>query len=110
MYRINQEIYHLRSKYALREWGMILKILSELDSSNINNQIITLLADNKLIDLLNLILDHPIVGDIYEEDFEEVNKVIRDFFSRKSGLIKNTSSSLENCMRNMTEQPESLRD
>lgn len=95
MYKINQEIYHLRSKYSLREWGVILKILSELESNNINNQIITLLADNKLIDLLNLILDKPIVGDIYEEDFEEVNRVIKDFFSRKSGLIKNTGSSLK---------------
>ncbi len=96
MYKINQEIYHLKNKYSLREWGVILKILAGLESNNINNQIITLLADNKLIDLLNVILDKPILGDIFEEDFEEVNKVIQDFFSRKSGLIKSTSSSLEN--------------
>lgn len=96
MYTINQKTYNLKSKYTLKDWGLILKLLSAIEQDNLNEQIIMLLAEDKLLELLNLILDRPIDGDIYEEDFEEVNKVIRDFFSRKSGLIKNTNSSLGN--------------
>lgn len=97
MYKINNVEYNLKNKYTLKDWGLILKILQNFgQKNNLTDQIVILLADDKLIDLLNLILDKRIEGEIYEEDFEEVNKIIRDFFSRKSGLMKNTGSSLEN--------------
>lgn len=97
MYKINNIEYNLKEKYTLKEWGLILKILQNFgQEKSITEQIVILLTDDKLLQLLNTILDKPIEGEIYEEDFEEVNKIIRDFFSRKSGLIKNTGSSLEN--------------
>lgn len=97
MYKINNIEYNLKNKYSLKEWGLILKILQNFgQDNNITEQIVILLADDKLLQLLNIILDKPIEGDIYEDDFEEVNKIIQDFFSRKNSLIKNTGSSLGN--------------
>lgn len=96
MYTINQKTYLLKKRYSLKEWGLILKLLSNIEQNKLTEQLIILLAEEKLTELLNIILDKPIEGEIFEEDFEEVNKIIRDFFSRKSGLMKNTGSSLEN--------------
>lgn len=95
-YTINQQIYHLKNRYTLKDWGKILKILSDFkQGEDITGQVVVLLAENKLTELLNIILDRPIDLDIYEDDFEEVNKIIRDFFSRNNGLIKNTANFSE---------------
>jgi hypothetical protein len=95
MYTINQKTYQLKNKYTLKDWGEILKILSGFNLED-NNSIILLLTDNRIERLLSIILDKPIEGEIYEEDFEEVSRAINDFFTRKKSLMKNTSSSLEN--------------
>lgn len=95
MYTINQKTYKLKDRYSLKDWGKILKILSGLTLED-NNSIALLLSDNRVEELLAIILDRPVEGEIYEDDFSEVSRAINDFFSRKKSLMKNTSSSLEN--------------
>lgn len=95
MYKINNAEYKLKEKYTLKDWGKILKILSGLTLED-NNSIALLLSDNRVEELLAIILDRPVEGEIYEDDFSEVSRAINDFFTRKKSLIKNTSSSLEN--------------
>lgn len=92
MYKINNAEYKLKEKYTLKDWGKILKILSGLTLED-NNSIALLLSDNRVEELLAIILDRPVEGEIYEDDFTEVSRAINDFFSRKKSLIKNTSSS-----------------
>ena len=92
VYKINGIEYKLKDKYTLKDWGNILKILSAFDPNNIQNSIIILLTEDKIKDLLSLILNKPIEGEIYEDDFETINRVIQDFFSRKKSLIKNITS------------------
>lgn len=100
MYTINQKTYQLKDKYTLKDWGKILKILSGLNLDD-NNSIALLLSDNRVEDLLAIILDKPIEGDIYEDDFNEVSRAINDFFTRKKSLMKNTTSSSVNLTENM---------
>lgn len=95
MYTINQKTYKLKDRYSLKDWGKILKILSGLTLED-NNSIALLLSDNRVEELLAIILDRPVEDEIYEEDFNEVSRAINDFFTRKKSLMKNTSSSLEN--------------
>lgn len=91
MYQINGKTYKLKEKYSLKDWGKILKLISSINQGDdLTNQIIILISDDRLTELLNTILDKPVEGEIYEDDFEEVNKIIKDFFSRKNGLMKNT--------------------
>jgi hypothetical protein len=52
-----------------------------------------LLSEDRIENLLAVILDRPVEGEIYEDDFTEVSRAINDFFTRKKSLIKNTSSS-----------------
>ncbi|MEP0860563.1 MAG: hypothetical protein HRF52_03895 [Ignavibacterium sp.] len=92
MYTINQKTYKLKDRYSLKDWGKILKILSGLTLED-NNSIALLLSDNRVEELLAIILDRPVEGEIYEDDFSEVSRAINDFFTRKKSLIKNTSSS-----------------
>jgi len=92
MYTINQKTYQLKNKYTLKDWGEILKILSGFNLED-NNSIILLLTDNRIERLLSIILDKPIEGEIYEEDFEEVSRAINDFFTRKKSLMKNTAGT-----------------
>ncbi|AFH50744.1 Hypothetical protein IALB_3041 [Ignavibacterium album JCM 16511] len=91
-YTINQQTYHLKNKYTLKDWGSILKILGGINPDD-NNSIALLLTDNRVEDLLAIILDKPVEGDIYENDFNEVSRAINDFFTRKKSLMKNTSGS-----------------
>ncbi len=95
-YLINNKEYQLKEKYTLKDWGIILKTLSDVDKDNIENSLVILLTENKVTELLNIMLDRKIEDDIYEDDFETINKVILDFFSRKSSLIKNINSSSAN--------------
>lgn len=95
IYKINQQTYRLKNKYTLKDWGKIIKLLSgfNLDDSG---SIPLLLTDNRIEELLAIILDKPVEGEIYEDDFEEVSRAINDFFTRKKSLMKNTNSSLTN--------------
>jgi hypothetical protein len=95
MYQINGKNYKLKEKYTLKEWGEIIKLLSELQhGDNSPNALISLLANGLLIQLLNLILDNPIEGELYENDIDTITKIIEDFFSRKESLIKNIENAL----------------
>lgn len=95
MYRINNVEYSLKEKYTLKDWGRILNLLSGLNLQN-ENSISLLLTDNRVENLLAIIFDKPIEGEIFEDDFEEVSRAINDFFTRKKSLIRNTKSSLVN--------------
>lgn len=92
MYIINNIEYKLKEKYLLKDWGKILEIINSANSKDEQSIVINLLAQDKITDLLNIILDTKgaNINDIYEEDFDTVNKVIVDFFSRKKSLMKNT--------------------
>lgn len=92
MYIINGNQYFIKDKYTLKEWGLILKLLAS--GSQIPEQLlISLLAEDKLKDLLNLILDKPIMGELYEDDIETIVKIINDFFGRSKSLIPNIAGS-----------------
>ena len=103
MYLINGIEYQLKDRYTLRSWGIILKLLSG-NSQSPDQVLISLLAEDKLKELLNLILDKPIAGELFEEDIETVAKVINDFFGRSKSLIRNMPSSLTNLTENTTVQ------
>jgi len=94
MYIINCIEYKLKEKYSLKDWGKILEIINSANGKDEQSIVINLLAQDKITDLLNIILDTQgaIINDIYEEDFDTVNKVITDFFSRKKSLMKNITS------------------
>lgn len=94
MYKINNAEYKLKEKYTLKDWGKILSLLGGLNPDE-SSSLTLLLSDNRVENLLAVILDKPVEGEIYEEDFSEVSRAINDFFTRKKSLIKNTSSSLE---------------
>lgn len=103
MYIINGIEYQLKQRYSLKDWGVILKLLAGSNQSP-DQVLISLLAEDKLKELLNLILDKPIVGELYEEDIETVARVINDFFGRSKSLIRNMPSSLTNLTENTTVQ------
>ncbi|MEG8946601.1 hypothetical protein [Rosettibacter firmus] len=95
MYLINGIEYRLKQKYTLKDWGKILEIINSANAKDEQSIIINLLAEDKVTDLLNIILDtsQNKINELYEDDFEEINRIIKDFFSRKTSLIKNTISS-----------------
>ena len=94
MYMINNIEYKPKERYSLKDWGKVLEIMNSANGKDEQSIVINLLAQDKITDLLNIILDTQgaIINDIYEEDFDTVNKVITDFFSRKKSLMKNTTS------------------
>lgn len=106
-YKINNREYKLKGKYTLREWGEILKLLNYTDPQQ---AIIQLLAEDKIKQLLNLILDTPITEELYEDDIEEISKAIIDFFSREKSLIKNTQISSISSTEKSKRQSKNLKD
>lgn len=99
IYKIAGVEYRLKNHYSMKEWGQILKITATLNIKNRLQTLILLLAENKLEDLLNIILDKPLHQELYEEDFEEVSKVIYDFFSREQSLMKRSNQEPTNLTR-----------
>jgi hypothetical protein len=95
-FSINGKEYKLKEKYSLKDWGGILNILSGMDMNGNISSVSILLAGDKINNLLNIMLDSAIEGDIYEEDFADVSRAINDFFSRKKSLMKNTPASSAN--------------
>lgn len=87
-YLLNKKHYALKERYTLKDWGEIIKIIGELNLENPINALVVLMAENKLQSLLNIILNAPVEGEIYEEDFEAVAAAVNDFFSRKKSLMK----------------------
>lgn len=91
-YRIDGKDYFFKDKYSLKDWGNILNILNNAKTENPVEATIHLLAEDKLINLLNLILSEN-VAEVYEDDFKTVNEIITDFFSRESSLLKSGTAS-----------------
>lgn len=60
-----------------------------VEKNNIENSIIVLLAENKIMELLDVILDRKIEGEIYKEDFDTINQIIQDFFLQKKKFDEN---------------------
>lgn len=89
IYKIAGNEYRLKNRYTLKDWGEIIKITAKLSLENHMNSLIILLAENQLEAMLSLLLDKPIQNELYEDDFEEISNVIRDFFLRKGSLMTN---------------------
>lgn len=92
-YIIDGKEYRLKERYSLKDWGVILKIVSTAGEGDGVNSVIMLLAEGRIKELLNVIFQEAVECEIYEEDFEEVSRAINDFFSRKKSLMKNTRVS-----------------
>lgn len=92
-YLINNTNYALKEKYTLKDWGTVLKIISGLDLENTVNSVAVIMAEGKLQELLAVILNGKIEGEIFEDDFQTVLDVINDFFSRKKSLISSINQS-----------------
>lgn len=92
-YLINNTNYALKEKYTLKDWGTVLKIISGLDLENTVNSVAVIMAEGKLQELLAVILNGKIEGEIFEDDFQIVLDVINDFFSRKKSLISSINQS-----------------
>jgi hypothetical protein len=92
-YLINNTSYALKEKYTLKDWGNIIKIIGTLDLDNNVGAVGLIMAEGKLQELLNTILNGKIEGEIFEDDFEVVVEVINDFFARKKSLIKSLNNS-----------------
>lgn len=82
-YLINNTNYALKEKYTLKDWGTVLKIISGLDLENTVNSVAVIMAEGKLQELLAVILNGKIEGEIFEDDFQTVLDVINDFFHEK---------------------------
>jgi len=108
-YTIGGKDYFFKEKYTLKDWGMIMKIISSIDLKNNINMLVALLEGDSMVKLLNIILDKPLEGEIYEDDFEEVSRVINHFFTRKKSLMKNTKTSSPSSTENMSMRQESSK-
>lgn len=89
-YKINDTHYALKERYTLKEWGKILNIIKVTGEGGEVETIALLMSEDKINELLSIILNAPVEGDIYEEDFNEVARAINDFFQRKKNLMKST--------------------
>jgi putative heme iron utilization protein len=93
VYTLAGKKYLPKEKYSLKTWGEIIKILNETETDDPIAVVGALLSGDKLVKILNLILDKNIEGELMEDDLPEVSRVITDFFSRKSSLLKNGNVS-----------------
>jgi hypothetical protein len=96
VYRLAGKEYTPKVKYSLKDWGKIIGLLQGFDAADPISGVVVLLAGDNLISMLNLILLSEVKDELFEEDFEEVGKIISDFFSRKKSLINTGKSSLKN--------------
>jgi len=97
-FTINGKEVKLKEKYTLSDWGKILKFFSMIKNDNETEMVIQLLAENMLVDFLNLILDKEtqIEGDVYEDDFPQIMKITNSFFLRKGNLIDFSKRNTKN--------------
>lgn len=96
-YIINSTEFKLKERYSLKDWGKILKLIGEVPlDGQVMGAIGVLLAGDNVNHILSIILDKPVVGEIFEEDLLEVSRAINDFFSRKKSLMPNINHSSSN--------------
>lgn len=93
-YVIAGVVYLAKEKYTLKIWAQILKILQSESAEDTNSTVINLLGGDKLNEILGLILDKPVEGDLYEDDFPVIGEVLEDFFSRKKSLMSASTNHL----------------
>ena len=88
-YTINKKTYHAKERYSLKVWAQIIELLRQLpvQEQSTELQVLAILGSDTLPELLSLILDNPIDGELYDDDFEDIQRVINDFFSRKKSLM-----------------------
>ena len=91
-YIINGVAYHPKERYSLKVWARILEILRTLPLSNggTTSEVTTavaILGSDTLPELLTLILDAPVEGELYDDDIDDVQRAINDFFLRKKSLM-----------------------
>lgn len=91
-YALNEKIYTAKPRYSLQVFGQILKVLSESQKETTEATVLNLLTSGGLITLLSLILDRPVDGELYSEDFPTVNEIVNDFFFANSKLMKNSEN------------------
>ena len=94
-YILNGNKYSTHEKYTMQDWGSILKFLQGFDATDPLAGVIILLQGDNLTELLKLILCDYNGEKLFEDDFEEVSKIISDFFTRKNSLINLGEGSLK---------------
>ena len=88
-YIINGITYHPKERYSLKVWSQIVELLRQLpfEQQSADLQVLAVLSSDTLPELLSLILDKPVQGELYDDDLDDVQRAINDFFSRKKSLI-----------------------
>jgi len=80
--------YKFKEKYGLKDWNKVVSLIQKLDN---DLSVANILNVDFIPELLTAILDTPTpFVDVYEEDFEEIGKVLESFFSRKTSLKMTT--------------------
>ena len=105
-YNIGGKEFTAKERYSLKDWGRILRIVGDVDTSDNLNALTTLLVGDNVKDLLGIIFAEPVTEEIYEEDFQEASRAINDFFGRKNSLMKNIKAGSPSS----TEKPTSPHD
>ncbi len=105
-YQIGGKDFTPKERYSLKDWGRILRIIGDVDTSDNLNALTTLLVGDNVKDLLGIIFTEPVTEEIYEEDFQEASRAINDFFGRKDSLMRNIKAGSPNS----TEKPTSPQD
>ncbi|CAG0979835.1 hypothetical protein ANAEL_01680 [Anaerolineales bacterium] len=91
-YTLNNQIYTAKPRYPMQVFGEILKVLADGKKETTEATVLNLLTSGGLVALLSLILDRPVDGELYAEDFPVVNEVINDFFFANSKLMGDSES------------------
>lgn len=88
-YTINGTTYHPKERYSFKVWAQIIELLRQLpvEQQSTDLNVLAILGSDTLPELLSLILDKPIEGELYDDDFNDIQQVINDFFSRKKSLM-----------------------
>ena len=95
-YNIGGKEFTAKERYSLKDWGRILRIVGDVDTSDNLNALTTLLVGDNVKDLLGIIFAEPVTEEIYEEDFQEASRAINDFFGRKDSLMRNIKAGSPN--------------
>jgi len=81
-YIIQNNSFSLKGNYSFGDWQKVIRFIGDINMNEPLQVIEVLLDEKKVIPLLNTILTgaKPITEPLFEEEFEEVNKAINDFF------------------------------
>lgn len=88
VYSLQGDILKLKEKYTFGEWQKIMSFLKDIKTDDMLSMMELLLNEEKIKNLLSIIVAGKIPETLYEDDFPVVNEIINDFFLRKNSLIK----------------------